>query len=109
MAWATTWAEDANTMIGPVIGLPELPVIDFGGGQPGALPGWKYPSVSAYAQDRPLVWLDDDFQISEYAQAKAQFLNWRDGHAATLLLQINPAIGITETDMLTVAEWVKAL
>lgn len=29
LAWATTWLHDANRFIGPAIGLPELPVIEF--------------------------------------------------------------------------------
>ncbi|SEB67496.1 hypothetical protein SAMN05216482_0488 [Streptomyces sp. PAN_FS17] len=30
LCWATTWMADANRWIGPVIGLPELPFVDFG-------------------------------------------------------------------------------
>lgn len=26
LVWATTWTDDANTMIGPLLELPELPV-----------------------------------------------------------------------------------
>lgn len=30
ICWATTWMDDANRWIGPVLGLPELPYVDFG-------------------------------------------------------------------------------
>lgn len=30
LVWATTWEHDANTWIAPVLGLPDLPVIEFG-------------------------------------------------------------------------------
>lgn len=30
MCWATTWMDHANRWIGPVLGLPELPFVDFG-------------------------------------------------------------------------------
>jgi hypothetical protein len=30
LCWATTWMSDANTWIGPVLGLPELPFVEFG-------------------------------------------------------------------------------
>jgi|SRR6476646_831306 len=109
LVWATTWEDQANTMIGPEIGLPELPVIDFGGQQPGRLHGWKYPDVSAYAHDRALAWFDDDFGAPEYAEAQARFLRWRAGHAATLLHHVDPTVGITQADLDAVAEWVKAL
>ena len=30
LCWATTWMDTANRWIGPVVGLPELPYVDFG-------------------------------------------------------------------------------
>src|SRR5689334_11279557 len=29
LVWATGWEHDANRLIGPILGLPELPVIEF--------------------------------------------------------------------------------
>jgi hypothetical protein len=29
LVWATTWMADANEVIGPLLGLPELPVVDW--------------------------------------------------------------------------------
>ncbi|ONK13131.1 hypothetical protein STBA_38930 [Streptomyces sp. MP131-18] len=29
LIWATTWGDEANTFISPVLGLPELPVVDW--------------------------------------------------------------------------------
>lgn len=109
LVWATTWEDQANTMIGPHIGLPALPVIEFGGRQ--ALSrGWKYRAVGEYATGRPLVWLDDDFLEPSYARARMLFDE--DRHAAgvpTLLMTIEPQIGLTSGDLTTVAEWLGAV
>lgn len=53
LVWATMWMEQANEYIGPAIGLPELPWVDFS--------GWdaKAGALQEYAGDRPFVWLDD--------------------------------------------------
>ncbi|WP_066370071.1 HAD domain-containing protein [Herbidospora mongoliensis] len=61
LVWATTWEHDANAGIGPIIGLPELPVIEVHKGRGLEDPGccWKIPSVAEYVNRRPFVWFDD--------------------------------------------------
>ncbi|WP_156051330.1 hypothetical protein [Allokutzneria albata] len=39
LVWATTWEDEANTRIGPEIGLPPLPVITFPDRDP--VTGWR--------------------------------------------------------------------
>lgn len=104
LAWATTWQHDANRLIGQLIGLPVLPVIEFGNAL--RTSAWKWNAVSAYAEDRPLAWLDDDFH------------NWRDGRAAfdivradkpTLLRTVDRSIGMTDADLDAVATWAMGL
>lgn len=58
LVWATTWEHKANEYIGWRIGLPELPVIEFG------FKGynWKTDAILEYADGRELIWLDDDFR-----------------------------------------------
>ena len=56
LIWATAWMKDANLVIGPILGLPELPVADFG-----ELPGlddpiWTEHDESAARTGRPGVW-----------------------------------------------------
>ena len=103
LAWATTWMHDANTMIGPEIGLPLLPVVDFGT-HPGAVRGWKYPAVLAFAQGRPVAWLDDDFRVAAHRRAQDEFLASR-APAATLLHHVDPRVGVTAADLDAVAAW----
>jgi hypothetical protein len=61
LVWATTWVGEANTYIAPVLGLPELPVVDWpqspvtqlSGVDP--VPGvfWKTPRLVEHAAGRP--------------------------------------------------------
>jgi hypothetical protein len=59
LAWATTWEHQANTVVGPALGLPPLAVIEFGA----AADHWKYRAVTRFAGTRPLAWLDGDFDL----------------------------------------------
>ena len=100
LAWATTWSADANTMIGPLIGLPELPVIML---KPGFYLEWKWTAVAAFAAGRPLAWLDDDFMA--WRHLRTGFDSARRG-IPTLLHHVDPRIGITSADLDAVEEWV---
>lgn len=46
-------------MVGPAIGLPTLAVVDCANVDS----GWKFDAVARHAGQRPLVWLDDDFDL----------------------------------------------
>jgi hypothetical protein len=105
MVWATTWEHDANRMISPRIGLPELPVIEFGHA-PQNLPGWKYTAVLEYAQERPLAWLDDAFRVKWHLRAQQEFLAARRVlNAPTLLHHVDPRIGLNQLDLNAVLRW----
>lgn len=103
LVWATTWEQDANRLIGPEIGLPELPVVNFCG-HPHTLRGWKYPAVLDYADGRPLVWFDDDFGDVGFLHAHSKFMQDRED-VPTLLRCVDPRVGLTESDMIMVREW----
>jgi hypothetical protein len=93
LVWATSWEHQANTMMGPAIGLPVLPVIEFHGD------GSKFAAVARYAGDRPLVWLDDDFDLD--TRARDAFLAERDG-IATELVRVDPHMGIAGPELAAV-------
>ena len=57
IVWASTWEHSANESVGPLLGLPQLGVVEFGEDRVGDT--WKLQAVVAYAEDRPLVWIDD--------------------------------------------------
>lgn len=111
LVWATNWEHQANTMIGPAIGLPALPVIEFPSGLqpvPGRSFTWKYGAVARYAAGRPLAWLDDDFDV--YPNARDAFVQRRRGaNLSTELISVNPRTGITEDQLAAVLAWVRSL
>ncbi len=87
LVWATSWEQDANRLIAPLLGLPKfLPVITFGADQT----GWtvKLPAVAAFAADRAVAWVDDRFGDDEEAWASAR-------PAPTLLVRTDHSVGIT--------------
>jgi hypothetical protein len=94
-------------MIGPVIGLPELPVIDFGG-HPRTLKGWKFPAVLDFADGRPLAWLDDDFGSPSFVHAITEFQRRREG-VPTLLHHVAPNVGLVDSDIAAVRNWAAEL
>lgn len=133
--WATTWLHDANRLIGPAIGLPELPVITFSEDSLSAPPWpqwrldgpWKYPDVAAYAGNLPIAWLDDEHDLSlaadgisvlphptrrafldARAAARDRFLRDR-ATTHTLLCQVNPSTGITAQHHEQIRTWAATL
>lgn len=77
LMWATSWLEDANTDIGPRIGLPELPVIDFGlrkFSQDSS--SWKAWGVAKQIRD-PFIWFDDDFLLPDLLRGRVNITKQR--------------------------------
>ncbi|MET8829279.1 hypothetical protein ABZX40_33050 [Streptomyces sp. NPDC004610] len=103
LVWATTWEEEANTYIGPVLGLPELPFIAWSGqrAEPGDGDGvfWKTPEVVAWARGRAFAWVDD-----EVTEADRE---WVQRHHAgpALLHRVDPRRGLTGEDFAALAAW----
>lgn len=64
------WMGDANQWIGPVLGLPPLPFVDFGDHLMRERPDgvhWKSEPVVAYADGRPFAWVDDEQTDADHA------------------------------------------
>ncbi len=95
LVWATTWEADANLLIGPLIGLPELPFITFTPPDP-TFEGYtlKLPDVIAFVRDRPAAWIDDD--LSSDAR---YWSHWRRTELGipTLLVDVYPRSGLRES------------
>jgi hypothetical protein len=98
LVWATGWQHKADELIAPKLGLPRLPVIEFE--FPGApfQPFVKVPWIDRFVGDRALAWIDD--MITPEAEA------WAAGRAApTLLVAIDPAIGLSEDVVDDLKDW----
>jgi hypothetical protein len=89
LAWVTSWEHDANTTVGPALGLPELPVVGVRAYD--QHPDWKFGAVGRFAHGRPLAWLDDDFDL--FPRARLAFQERRS--TVTALIPVDPATGIT--------------
>ncbi|WP_330437885.1 hypothetical protein OHB44_20410 [Micromonospora sp. NBC_00821] len=57
IAWATSWNDEANQLLAPLLRIAPLPVITM---PPAPFhPSDKIPAIAAYAQQRPAAWIDD--------------------------------------------------
>jgi hypothetical protein len=105
LVWATSWMDEANEEIGPRIGLPRLPYIDWGAGlmvpDPGGLL-WKTRMVVAFVAGRPFAWVDDEFSDDDRAWVAAH----HPGRA--LLHTVPPEVGLTDRDFAVLAEWARS-
>ncbi|MFF6998848.1 hypothetical protein ACFY93_28370 [Streptomyces sp. NPDC008313] len=95
LCWASTWMDAANRWIAPVIGLPELPYVDFTGALFTERPDgvhWKTAAIVEHARGRPFAWVDDEQSPADDAYVAAH-------HAGPALLHhVDPRIGLREGD-----------
>lgn len=117
LVWATAWATDANDLIGPLIGLPELPVViwpESADGElapvapvavRGAAPAedddlhWKTRYLVEWAAGRPFVWVDDEITDADRAWVSAH----HPGRA--LLHLVDHRSGLTDADFAILTDW----
>ncbi|WP_371672301.1 hypothetical protein OG985_34520 [Streptomyces sp. NBC_00289] len=106
LCWATTWMDAANRWIAPVVGLPELPWVDFGEGLFAVRPDgvhWKTEAIVAYAGGRAFAWVDD-----EQSPADEVYVAGRHPGSA-LLYHVDPRIGLRERDFTALARFAAAV
>ena len=101
LVWATTWMVEANEVISPRLGLPELPVVEWPDSDEDPQRGlhWKTSFLTRWAAGRPFVWLDD-----ETTDADRQ---WVAAHhpGRALLHRVDPDVGLAEADFAMVRRW----
>lgn len=104
LVWATAWMHDANEVIGPLLGLPPLPVADLPDApleDPVDTLHWKTKALVETADGRPFVWVDDEIADIDRAWVSAH----HGGHA--LLYRIDASIGLTGTDLTAIGGWLQ--
>lgn len=99
LVWATSWEDEANEVISPLLGLPRLPVVVWPDSDDGAV-HWKTAAICAYARGGPFVWLDD-----EVGDAERRWVAGRHP-APALVHRVDPAVGLTADDFDCVRRWV---
>jgi hypothetical protein len=100
LVWATAWEEEANRRLAPLLGLAPLPVIPMPA--PPFPPGAKLPAVIEYAGQQPLAWLDDVVTPGMRTWAATR-------KAPTLLIEVDPAAGLTRDVVARCLAWAAAL
>ncbi|GGS08089.1 hypothetical protein GCM10010269_54030 [Streptomyces humidus] len=102
LTWATTWTDDANTLLAPWLGLPALPVAYWPDEDepPAAGVHWKARPLVRLAAGRPFVWLDDEITDVDHDWVAARH------PAPALLHRVHPARGLRDADLAAVAEWI---
>jgi hypothetical protein len=103
LVWATTWMTDANDVIAPLLGLPELPVVDWPDSDEDGPVHWKTRTLIAWAAGRSFVWVDDEITDADRAWVSAH----HHGHA--LLQRVDPRRGLTDADFVDIADWLTQL
>ncbi|MFC4855527.1 HAD domain-containing protein [Actinophytocola glycyrrhizae] len=105
LVWATTWTADANEVLSPRLGLPELPVVDWP--EPSDVDvrderaglHWKTRTLVAWAAGHPFAWVDDEITHADRAWVAAR----HPGPA--LLHRVDPRAGLTGADYATLRAW----
>ncbi|MGW4392135.1 HAD domain-containing protein [Streptomyces sp. NPDC004685] len=111
LVWATTWMDEANDCVAPLLGLPPLPVVDWPDppvrdardewhGVRGL--HWKTRALVCQARGRRFAWVDDE--ITDIDRA------WVFEHhpERALLYRVDPRQGLTEADFAVLDEWLRA-
>jgi len=102
LTWATTWMADANDLVAPRLGLPELPVVEFPDDEPEHGLHWKTAFLTRWAAGRTFVWLDDEITDADR--------RWVQAHhpGKALLHRVDALAGLTEADFTLIRRWLAA-
>ena len=102
LIWATGWEDRANDTLPRMLGLPELPVVNFGGAAQFGTAHWKLEALAEAADGRALAWVDDSFDEScyEWARSRSQ---------PTLLVPTEPRLGLEEAHTEALSAWARGL
>ncbi|AGJ59500.1 hypothetical protein ACWC9F_27295 [Streptomyces sp. NPDC001110] len=105
LVWAATWKNEANEWIGPHLGLPTLPFVDWPSMTPqsDARLHWKTRALVAYAQGRSFAWVDDELGPEDRAWVQ------ENHNAPTLLHWVDPRVGLLAEDFNTLSRWTAGL
>ena len=100
LVWATGWEEKANDYLPHLLNLPSaLPCLTFDGRAVFGSAHWKLDAIGEYAADRPAAWVDDNLDDECFEWA-------RNRRAPTLLIETDPAVGLTDDQVDRLLAWV---
>lgn len=104
LVWATAWMGDANEVIAPLLGLPQLPVADLPDAPEEDVPDllhWKTRALVHLAAGRPFIWVDDE--IGDLDRA------WVARHhpGPALLHRVDSLTGLLASDFAVLGDWLR--
>jgi hypothetical protein len=102
LVWASGWEDKANFYLPQLLGLPELPHVSFDGAPRSGGAHWKLGAMETFVENRPLAWIDDNFDAScfEWAERRAM---------PTLLVPTEPHLGLEEGHVEALTAWAISL
>jgi hypothetical protein len=102
LVWATTWMAEANEVLAPRLGLPQLPVVDWPDDDDdrGRL-HWKTRHLVEWAAGRRFVWVDDEITDADRTWVATNY------SAAALLHRVDPRQALTDADYHAIAQWLR--
>lgn len=101
LVWATGWEHEAHRLLGPLLGLPEMPVIEFTNRPVFGVPLWKLPDVIEFVGDAPAAWIDDDIDVVVEQWAAER-------EAATLLIRTDREVGFMRDHVAQLVEFAES-
>ncbi len=104
LVWATAWEHEANEVVAPRLGLPELPVVVFPPDDENDVRAglhYKTRALVGWAAGRPFAWVDDEITGTDRERAGTR----HPGPA--LLHRADPLRGLTEDDYTALAKWLR--
>jgi hypothetical protein len=102
LAWGTTWEEYANLCVGPLVGLPRLPVAPVTDWESPSRRRHKAHGLVPWTQGRPFVWFDDEPDAAEVTAHLA-------GDQPHLVVHVDESTGLTEEHVDAARNWLATL
>jgi hypothetical protein len=104
LVWATTWVDDANDVVAPLLGLPPLPVVGWSpAGDSWDGLHWKTRQLCGFAGERAFAWVDDEITDADR--------EWVAAHhrGPALLHKVDARAGLTGADFEAIGGWLDAV
>ena len=107
--WGTAWEHSANDHLAHLVGLPQLPVVEWGPDKFRGRPGpehegihWKTATLADHADGRPFLWMDDECDSGDN--------DWLIGQGVQgYAMQISPTTGITADHVAQAIAWARSV
>jgi hypothetical protein len=98
LVWASGWGTDANRLLSPHFGLPQLPLVEF---PPVPFEARaKVPAIDAFAAERAVAWVDDMLTPEAHAWASARPF-------PTLLVDVDSSAGLGRKHVDLLLDWAR--